>query len=318
MDKLLTVLVPAFNVASYLDRALSSCLVTNIDMLEVLIVNDGSTDNTVSIAESFAKKYPDCFKAINKINGGYGSVLNYGVANATGKYFKVLDGDDWFNPESLSMALEDCSRFDSELLAFDYLEVEDETAATKYVSDFSGIAAGDYFVDDVLTRTASMHSFIFKTELIRECGIVFPERCLYTDTILATMLLDVAKNVKYKPIDLYQYRVGRIGQSIDPSVRARKLDDMNRVLEYLIQNLKSSVSYDHFAWRQCISKFDTQYKEIYKLNSGNKDQIHRLNYIARQNKDFREMLAHFSRVANLSLWGDGLLSPFLVTLKGLM
>ena len=102
MSKILTVSVAAYNVEAFLKKTLDSCIIPEImDDLEVIIEDDGSTDGTAALAQSYVDQYPSCFRLIQKPNGGYGSTVNRSIVEATGKYFKLLDGDDWFDQEGL-------------------------------------------------------------------------------------------------------------------------------------------------------------------------------------------------------------------------
>ena len=102
MDKILSVSIASYNVEKFLGQTLDSCLVPEImEKLEVIVVNDGSKDGTAAVAEEYVKKAPDTFVLINKENGGYGSTVNAGIQAATGKYFRLLDGDDWFDRDGL-------------------------------------------------------------------------------------------------------------------------------------------------------------------------------------------------------------------------
>lgn len=123
-DKLLTISIAAYNVAPYLSKTLSSLIIDkNLDRLEVLIINDGSKDETSDIAEEFVKKYPQTFVLINKKNGGHGSTINAGIENATGKYFKVLDGDDWLDPQGLEKLLYKLDKTNADLVLTDRVNV---------------------------------------------------------------------------------------------------------------------------------------------------------------------------------------------------
>ena len=98
MKKILTVLIPVYNTEKYIKRCLDSLIDESIiDNIEILIVSDGSKDNSILIAKDYEKKYPNSIKIIEKENGGHGSTINKGLEIATGKYFRVLDSDDWFN-----------------------------------------------------------------------------------------------------------------------------------------------------------------------------------------------------------------------------
>ncbi len=100
--KILSVSIASYNVEKFLDQTLESCLVPEImDRLEVIIVNDGSKDGTADVAKKYTEKWPDTFILVDKENGGYGSTVNVGIKTATGKYFRLLDGDDWFDKDGL-------------------------------------------------------------------------------------------------------------------------------------------------------------------------------------------------------------------------
>ena len=99
-NKILTVSIAAYNVERYLDQALESC-VSAIDSLDIIVVNDGSRDGTLEVADKWARRYPDSIRVVDKPNGGYGSTINAAIPLARGKYFRYLDGDDWFGSENL-------------------------------------------------------------------------------------------------------------------------------------------------------------------------------------------------------------------------
>ncbi len=102
MQKLLTVVVPAYNAEKYLKHNLDSlCIDGVLDELEIIVVDDGSTDNTADIIDSYADKYPQTIIPIHKENGGHGSGINTGIKHATGKYFRVIDADDWADAKDL-------------------------------------------------------------------------------------------------------------------------------------------------------------------------------------------------------------------------
>ena len=102
MKKVLTIVVPAYNVEKYLKNCLDSFVDVNIlNSIEILVVDDGSTDKTADIAKNYEKKYPNSFRLLSKENGGHGSTINYAIPRASGKYFKVVDGDDWVDKKHL-------------------------------------------------------------------------------------------------------------------------------------------------------------------------------------------------------------------------
>ena len=103
MEKILTVTVPSYNVEKFLENTLDSFVDERVlDDIEVLIVDDGSKDKTAEIGRKYEEKYPDTFRVISKENGGHGSTINRGIGEAKGKYFKVVDGDDWVDQDGFA------------------------------------------------------------------------------------------------------------------------------------------------------------------------------------------------------------------------
>lgn len=121
MEKILSIVIPAYNVEKYLERCLASFEVAGIlDQIEVLVINDGSRDQTAAIAQRYCDRYPDSYFLYNKENGGHGSGINYGIRYARGKYFKVVDGDDWLNTEELPAFVELLAQVDTDVVAADF------------------------------------------------------------------------------------------------------------------------------------------------------------------------------------------------------
>ena len=102
--KLLSIAIPCYNSEAYMEKCIES-LLKGGEEVEILVVNDGSSDRTAEIADTYAEKYPTIIKAIHQENGGHGEAVNAGIRNATGLYFKVVDSDDWVNEEAYKQIL---------------------------------------------------------------------------------------------------------------------------------------------------------------------------------------------------------------------
>lgn len=102
--KLLSIAVPCYNSENYMRKCIDS-LLEGGEIVEILIVDDGSSDNTAQIADEYAAAHPSIVKAIHQENGGHGAAVNTGIQNATGFYFKVVDSDDWVNKEAYMKVL---------------------------------------------------------------------------------------------------------------------------------------------------------------------------------------------------------------------
>lgn len=216
-DKLLTISIAAYNVAPYLSKTLSSLIIDkNLDRLEVLIINDGSKDETSDIAEEFVKKYPQTFVLINKKNGGHGSTINAGIENATGKYFKVLDGDDWLDPQGLEKLLYKLDKTNADLVLTDRVNVYE--TRKEYVRYGGKVLKETELLFSSLRNPIeiTLSAISVNTGLLKKSGYKCLENCFYEDLQFDSYAIAVSDSYIYCPIDLYQYRLGREGQSISP------------------------------------------------------------------------------------------------------
>ena len=177
--KLLSVTIPSYNSQEYMEKAINSALIGGDD-IEILVVDDGSSDNTLDIALKYEKKYPGIVRAIHKENGGHGSAVNTGLANATGLYFKVLDSDDWFDKESLVKVLDflreivtDSKQLD--MLISNYVYEKPSAHKHKAINYHSAIPCNEFIGwKDVkhfkMSQNLLMHSIIYRTKLLRDCS----------------------------------------------------------------------------------------------------------------------------------------------------
>lgn len=232
MKKILTISIAAYNVEQFLDKALNSLIIDNMDLLEVIIVNDGSKDDTLKIAQGYEEKYPNTFKVIDKKNGGYGSTINTGIQAATGKYFKQLDGDDWYKTDSLNQLCKDLEELDEDIIYTPYIK-HYETNGQEIINNiFEGENFKRYSIEDAITKFKSvieMHSLIYKIELLRENNIKIEENCFYTDTEFAMYPLLYAKSFISLNKPIYVYRLGREGQSVSNEGRKKHYKDHIKV-----------------------------------------------------------------------------------------
>ena len=214
--KLLTVSIAAYNVEKYLEQTLKSlqCSPSMAESLEVIIEDDGSTDGTLGIAKKYEKLYPDVYRAIHKENGGYGSTINNSIALARGKYFKQLDGDDWFNTENLEQFLNWLSAVDADFVVTPYCNCY-EGGKTELVDNCRTLKPIEGNISLVNScGNIAMHELTIKTELLRNNYISITEKCFYTDNEYTFLPLMFAKTVIKFEKPLYCYRLGREGQSV--------------------------------------------------------------------------------------------------------
>lgn len=221
--KLITFAVPSFNSEKYLSKCVDSLLNAG-EEAEILIINDGSTDQTGLIADQYEKKYPHIVRAVHKENGGHGSGVNKGLELATGLYYKVVDSDDWLDAEALNTFMRTLRRHVAEgnaadlyIVNFVYDHALDGTQyVSRYVKNFPVNAFFGWQEVKPLRfwKVLIMHSLIYRTQKLRESGIRLPEHTFYVDNIYAYQPLPYMKKLYYLDVDLYHYFIGRADQSV--------------------------------------------------------------------------------------------------------
>ena len=233
--KILTITVPAYNAEKYLDRCLQSFLVPEIlDALEVLVINDGSRDSTSDIASRYVNQYPDTFHLINKKNGGHGSGINCGIAHATGKYFKIVDADDWLNTEVLAQYIGLLRTVDTDIVASDFVCVQDGSfrvmRTLKAVSEDSQYGHIYRISHGEVEKVIMMHSLTVRTECLKKITVPIDEHCFYVDMEYVMYPIPYADTVYYDHHVLYMYLLGRTGQSMDVKKKIENIDQHLHVL----------------------------------------------------------------------------------------
>lgn len=218
MPNILTLIIPTYNMEAYLHRCLSSLVVDDNDLmaqLEVLVIIDGATDRSSEIANEYAHRYPATFRVIDKENGNYGSCINRGLKEATGKYIKVLDADDWFETSQFEKYLGHLCNTDVDLVINDM----DRVTSPEVQKSIWSCNVPSFKVCDVSVLSSDynrmwMHSVAYRTELLRLIEYRQTEGISYTDQEWIFLPLSVAKKLYYIPGILYHYLVGRDGQTV--------------------------------------------------------------------------------------------------------
>lgn len=223
MQKVLTITIPSYNVEAYIATTLDTMVaINNLDLLEILVVNDGSKDNTVAVAQQYAENYPNSVRIIDKENGGHGSTINAGIREATGKYFKVVDGDDWVDSTALENLLNFLKEYDADLIINPCNQVfMDDNQRKKLLVELSpetkyGEVISYQDALKYMGELQQMHMTTYRTAILKENNIKISEKMFYVDNeykIYPSIYLKTA--IILKDI-LYQYRLGREGQSVAP------------------------------------------------------------------------------------------------------
>ncbi len=241
--KLLTVAIPCYNSQEYMRHAVETALI-GCDDVEIILVDDGSSDNTPEIADELASEYPTIVKAVHQKNGGHGSAVNAGLANATGIYFKVLDSDDWFDRESFLKVMDVLRDFAKEghgvdMLLTNYVYEKPSLHKHKAIR-YDGVFPENQVFDwnqvghFKMSQNILMHSVIYRTKMLRDSGLELPKHTFYVDNIFVYNPLPYVKTMYYLNVDLYRYFIGRDDQSVNEQVMIGRIDQQLRVNRIMI------------------------------------------------------------------------------------
>lgn len=243
--KLLSVAIPSYNSEEYLGRAVET-LLTGGEEIEIIIVNDGSKDDTGKIADAYQEKYPTIIKAIHQENGGHGQAVNTGLKNATGLYFKVVDSDDWVNENSLKNVLKLLRKMYDEkkeldLLIANYVYENANLNKQKAIDYKSAMPIDTIFGWDDLkhfkqSQNILMHSVFYRTQLLRDCNLQLPKHTFYVDNIFVYQPLPYVKTLYYIDENFYRYYIGREDQSVNEKVMMSRIDQQIRVTKLMIES----------------------------------------------------------------------------------
>jgi len=235
-NKLITFTVPCYNSAAYMSTCIESILSSNAKDIEIILVNDGSKDNTGEIADEYAEKYPDIIKAVHQENGGHGAAVMTGVHHACGKYFKVVDSDDRLDTDALKYALTVLRGLDEDIdvLVANYVYDKVGKKHKKSIRYTGTMPENRIFTWDETKHFKKgeyllMHALIYRTQLILDSGLELPRHTFYVDNLYAYVPLSISEKLYYIDADLYYYFIGREDQSVKEEIMIKRIDQQLRV-----------------------------------------------------------------------------------------
>ena len=227
-NKLLTIVIPTYNMENLLGKCLDSLIVEN-DNLEAIVIIDGGTDKSSTIAHEYEMKYPNIIRVIDKENGGHGSCCNIGLKEAHGKYIHFLDSDDWFD-DNLTVFLDRLSSETSDVVFTKRVdELSDTNTSEVHSLDLQynkKYILSSLKLEDLSFETFSLHECTFSVNLLRNNNVTFLEHCSYDDTILRLAAFPRIKTISLYDLTLYHYLLGRAGQSVERAVFVKKLPQL--------------------------------------------------------------------------------------------
>lgn len=245
--KLLSIAIPCYNSEKYMRKCIDSLLPGGEDV-EILIVDDGSTkDKTAEIADEYAAQFPTIVKAIHKENGGHGSAVNTGIAHATGLYFKVVDSDDWVKEDAYLAILDKLRELAGgdkalDMLISNYVYEKEGEKRKKIMHLRHSLPQDRIFTWDEChhfhkAHYILMHSVIFRTRLLQDCGFQLPEHTFYVDNLYVFEPLPYVKNMYYMDVNFYRYYIGREDQSVNEQIMISRIDQQIKVNKLMIDYL---------------------------------------------------------------------------------
>lgn len=282
--KLLSVVIPCYNSQEYMRYCIES-LLPGGDNVELLIVNDGSVDKTAEIANEYEKAYPTIVKVINQENGGHGEAVNTGIRNASGLYLKVVDSDDWVDTRAYLKILDTLKSFVKENKSVDMVVsnfvYEKENSKFKKVMRYDNVLPeGKIFTWDDIGRFHKgqyilMHSIIYRTQLLRECGLVLPKHTFYVDNLFVYSPLEYVKKIFYINVDFYRYFIGREDQSVNEKVMIKRIDQQIKVNKMMIDAVRIEDIQSPKLYRYMLSHLEivTTISGILSIRSGTKENL---------------------------------------------
>ncbi len=261
--KIISFAVPCYNSESYMRHCIDT-LLDGGEEVEIIIVDDGSKDGTAKIADEYQEKYPTICKAIHQINGGHGEAVNTGIANATGMYFKVVDSDDWVDHDAYMKVLEtlkDIIRGDRvlDMMVCNFVYEKQGAKKKKVMTYRFALPANELITWDGVRHFHKgqyllMHSVIYRTRLLQDCGLKLPSHTFYVDNIFVFEPLVHVKTMYYLNVNFYRYFIGREDQSVNEKVMIGRVDQQIRVNKIMI---------DYFAGRNIPNRKLRNYMKSY-------------------------------------------------------
>ena len=302
--KYISFVVPCYNSEEYMEKCIDSLLIGKDDV-EIIIIDDGSKDNTGKIADKYQKKYPKIVKVVHQENGGHGEGINTGLKHATGKYFKVVDSDDWLDEEAYKKLLKEIKHIDTDLVVCNYVYTytdgrSDHTISFANVYEEGKVLTWNDIHKFKVTQYPSLHSMMYKKSVLDKSNIDLPKHVFYEDNLFIYLPLVNTKTILYLDLDLYRYYIGRADQSVQESQMIKRSSHQVLVSErvctaYDLSEIKNK-KLRKLMTRECIflmtigvvfsrlaftKEGEKQYKELWKsVKEKNPKLYRRMRYFS--------------------------------------
>ncbi len=300
--KLLTIAVPCYNSEGYIRKCVES-LLTGGEEVEIIIVDDGSKDGTYAIADEYEQKYPTIVRALHKENGGHGSAVNMGIENASGLFFKVVDSDDWVKESAYMQILSVLREMAGsekvlDLLVSNFVFEKEGEKKSKVMSYRHALPQNRIFTWEEVRHFRKgqymlMHSVIFRTKVLHDCGLKLPEHTFYVDNLFVFEPLPCVKSMYYLDVNFYRYYIGREGQSVNETIMISRIDQQIKVnkimVDYMVEN-KEKIKASSKVHRYMVNYLEivTTISSIHLIRGGTEEHLRKKkelwNYIRQKDQ----------------------------------
>lgn len=233
-----SVIVPIYNVEKYLRRCIDSLINQTLKEIEIILVNDGSTDKSQDIIDSYSKKYPERIISLIKKNGGLSDARNYGLPYAKGKYIGFVDSDDYVDEKMFQLLFESAEENSADIVTCDYYKVYGDKKILVKSRNFENKN------DMLIAPLAAAWNKIYRREMLEKSGIIFPKGLIYEDTEFYAKLAMYCNKISYveKPLVYYVQRVGSIANS-----QGEKTTQIFDIFTDIIAFYKQKEFYDQYS-----------------------------------------------------------------------
>jgi glycosyltransferase involved in cell wall biosynthesis len=267
-EKILSVIVPSYNVEKYIKTTLESlCNCKRINVMDIIVVNDGSTDSTLKIVTEFQKKFDSSIRVIDKPNGGHGSTINAGLKCSLGKYLIIVDGDDWVDYQSVDELI-DFLQYHSEdiIISGHYRNYMNSNAEKLFnyeeesgrVCDLSYIVKKGYYL--------RMTDICYNLSFLKKLNITIQENTFYVDDEYCTIPCKEVDKLCFSGVSYYHYRIGDINQSTSKSNTINRVKDKEKVFNKIYketENVKKNTANELYINNRLMEIIKAIYKVYY-------------------------------------------------------
>lgn len=308
----LSILVPVYNTEKYIKRCMDSMLLEEIkNDIEVILVNDGSKDNSIKIMKEYKEKYPESIVVIDKENGGHGSTINAGLKIATGKYFRVIDSDDWVNSRDFIKLVRQLKNEDVDVVITNYRKETIYNGLSELIEWKSLKPDEAYNFDSFDLELLEREYFVmanstYKTKILKDSKLNLLEKTFYVDMQYNVVPILNVRNFKFLNLDIYRYFIGRPDQSMNlqnfVNNRANHEAVMKYLVEYYTENLENFSANKKAYIKQILFYMLTTHYYIYCVYSKKerKTIYHEIvefdKYLKKINKELYDMMYEIAQI----------------------